>query len=82
MAGKFVSSGARCHLRRLTLGELHESGRATISVEEAGQVLGIGRGKAYECARNGEIPCLSLGHRRLVPVAALLRMLGEAGDQE
>ena len=60
-----------------TLEDLKTTGRATIRVEEAGQVLGIGRGKAYECVRNGEIPCLALGRLRLVPVPALLRMLGE-----
>ena len=64
---------------RLTLDSLKASGRATISVEEAGQLLEIGRGKAYDCARNGEIPCLSLGRLKLVPVPALLRMLGECG---
>jgi excisionase family DNA binding protein len=62
---------------RLTLDSLKASGRATISVEEAGQLLAIGRGKAYDCARNGEIPCLSLGRLKLVPVPALLRMLGD-----
>ena len=62
---------------RLTLDSLKASGRATISVEEAGQLLGIGRGKAYDCVRNGEIPCLSLGRLKLVPVPALLHMLGE-----
>lgn len=64
--------------RKLTLEDVRASGRATITVEEAGQLLGIGRGKAYECARNQEIPCLSLGRLKLVPVPALLRMLGEA----
>jgi excisionase family DNA binding protein len=63
--------------RKLSLDGLKASGRATISVEEAGLLLGIGRGKAYECVRNGEIPSLSLGRLRLVPVPALLRMLGE-----
>lgn len=62
--------------RELTLTSLKESGRATISVEEAGRLLGIGRGKAYECVRNGEIPCLSLGRLRLVPVPGLLQLLG------
>jgi len=62
---------------KLSLESLKASGRATISVEEAGQLLGIGRGKAYDCVRNGEIPCLSLGRLKLVPVPALLRMLGE-----
>lgn len=57
---------------------LVESGALTITVEEAAKFLRLGRGAAYECVRNGEIPSLALGRKRLVPVAALLRMLGEA----
>jgi excisionase family DNA binding protein len=68
----------RSDRQELTLEGLKGSGRATISVEEAGRLLGIGRGKAYECVRNGEIPCLSLGRLRLVPVPALLRLLGDS----
>ena len=61
--------------------DLKRSGRATITVEAAGQLLGIGRGMAYECARNNEIPVLRLGsHKLLVPVPALLHMLG-AGEE-
>lgn len=61
---------------QLSLDDLKRSGRATITVEEAGQLLGIGRGMAYECARNNEIPVLRLGsHKLLVPVPALLKML-------
>ena len=56
---------------------LIDSGRLTITVEETGRFIGIGRGAAYECVRNGEIPSLSLGRKRLVPVPALLKMLGE-----
>jgi hypothetical protein len=62
---------------RLTLRELKESGRATITVEEAGQVLEIGRAAAYSCAKNGELPVLHLGRKLLCPVPALLRLLGE-----
>jgi excisionase family DNA binding protein len=58
-----------------TVGALLMSGRATITVEEAGKYLGIGRGAAYECVRNGEIPILHLGRRLLVPVPALMKML-------
>ena len=61
-----------------TRDELIESGALTITVEEAGRFLGLGRGAAYECVRNREIPSLALGRKRLVPVPALLRMLGEA----
>lgn len=61
----------------MTLDELRVSGRATITVEEAAEVLGpIGRGTAYEAVRRGEIPSLRLGRRILVPVPRLLAMLG------
>ena len=46
------------------------------SVEEVAAILGVGRGTAYQCARSGEIPSLRLGHRILIPRAALARMLG------
>lgn len=72
----------RPHYERFTSftrDELIASGTLTITVEEAGKFLGIGRGAAYECVRNGEIPSLALGRKRLIPVPALLRMLGEQG---
>jgi hypothetical protein len=66
--------------KEYTLQALKNSGRLTITVEETGRFIGIGRGAAYECVRNGELPVLRLGsHKLLVPVPALLRMLG---DQE
>lgn len=52
-----------------------ESGCETISVEEAGQRLGIGRNSAYEAARRREIPTIRIGRRMLVPLAAFERML-------
>ena len=58
---------------------LVDSGRLTITVEEAARFLSLGRGACYQCVRNHEIPFLSLGRKLLVPVPALLRMLG---DQE
>jgi len=54
--------------------------RRTISVEEAGRRLGVGRGLAYELARRGEIPALRLGRRLVVPEAALdLLLAADAG---
>lgn len=50
--------------------------RATITVEEAARVLGIGRTSAYEAARRGDIPTVRVGRRVVVPVPALLRLLG------
>jgi len=52
------------------------AGKATISVEQAASVLGLGRTAAYEAARRGEFPTRKLGRRVLVPVPALLEWLG------
>jgi len=49
----------------------------TFSVEEAAEVLGIGRQLAYDLARTGRIPVIRLGGRYVIPRAALMRMLGE-----
>lgn len=52
--------------------------RATITVEEAGELLGVHRSTAYAAARSGEIPTVRIGKGRiLVPVIPLRRMLGE-----
>ena len=50
--------------------------RKTVTVEEAATILGVGRKKAYEAARSGEIPSIRIGRRLLVPLAALERLLG------
>ena len=50
--------------------------RATISVDEAALLLGVGRTAAYEAARRGQLPTRRLGRRLFVPVPALLEWLG------
>jgi excisionase family DNA binding protein len=52
--------------------------RQTLSVEEAGKVLGISRGAAYQYAKDGSLPTIRLGSRLLVPKAALERLLAGA----
>jgi excisionase family DNA binding protein len=59
----------------MTLAELIASGRATITVEESAELLGIGRGTAYEAARAGQLPALHIGRRVLVSVPRLLELL-------
>lgn len=49
--------------------------RPTVPLPEAAQILGIGRGTAYEAAKAGDIPVLTFGRRKVVPTAALKRML-------
>jgi excisionase family DNA binding protein len=51
------------------------AGRATITIEQTAQLLGLGRTAAYEAARRGEFPTRRLGRRLIVPVPALLAWL-------
>lgn len=48
----------------------------TLTVEQAGELLGISRYSAYRAAASGELPVLRLGRRILVPTPRLLAMLG------
>ena len=50
----------------------------TITVERAGQLLGISRGLAYDLVRRGEIPSIRLGRRVVVPVTAIDDILNRA----
>jgi excisionase family DNA binding protein len=50
---------------------------ATITVEEAAPILGIGRSSAYSAASSGDLPTIRVGKRILVPVPKLRRLLGE-----
>ena len=50
--------------------------RLTYTVEEAATALGISRGLAYAMVREGRLPALRLGPRRLIiPCAALEGLL-------
>lgn len=55
--------------------------RATLTVEEVAELLGVGRSCAYDAARRGDIPTMRLGRRLVIPVPALLRLLGEPEGQ-
>jgi excisionase family DNA binding protein len=54
--------------------------RLTISVEEAGRLLGISRCLAYELVNRGDIPSVRLGRRIVVPRRALDRLLDLPDD--
>ena len=59
-----------------TLDELR-GGPPTISVEQAARYLGVSRAYAYQMAREGQLPTIKLGERRVrVSALALLKMLG------
>jgi excisionase family DNA binding protein len=48
---------------------------ATISVPEAGRILGVSRKTAYVAAANGDIPTIRIGGRILVPTQRLAALL-------
>ena len=56
--------------------------RLTYTIAEAGKLLGISRGSAYEAAKSGDIPVLKIGGRLLVPRVALEQLLAHAGQGE
>ena len=49
--------------------------RLTLTVEQAGELLGISRALAYEMARTGRLPTLRFGKRIVVPRKAIENML-------
>lgn len=51
----------------------------TLSIAEAGEVLGISRLAAYKAVKNGQIPSIRIGRRILIPVTQLTAML--AGEK-
>jgi excisionase family DNA binding protein len=49
--------------------------RQTYSVDEAAKMIGVSRTSAWKAVQNGELPSIRIGHRCLVPRAALDRLL-------
>jgi excisionase family DNA binding protein len=47
-----------------------------LSVEQACELLGVGRGAGYRAAASGDLPTLRWGRRLYVPTARLLELLG------
>lgn len=53
-----------------------------ITIEKAGQLLGISRNLAYKMAKEGKIPIIKLGKRRLlVPVSKLESVLNLTNEE-
>lgn len=50
--------------------------KPTMTVVEAGELLGLGRSTAYDAAKTGAIPTLRVGRRLLVPTHKFREMLG------
>lgn len=50
--------------------------KPTLTATEAAEILGVGRSTLYASMNAGEIPFIQLGARRIIPTAALLKLLG------
>lgn len=60
---------------------LDDDDRWAISVAEAGRRLDISRAHAYRLVASGELPSVRLGHRTVVPVWALRKLLTEPAQK-
>jgi len=56
--------------------------RRTYTVQEAGCILGLGRGAAFRAAKSGQLPTIRIGRRILVPRAALEKLLESSQQRE
>ncbi|MGO8683646.1 MAG: helix-turn-helix domain-containing protein [Thermoleophilia bacterium] len=50
--------------------------QTTCTIEQASQLLQVGRSTAYAAAHDGSLPVVRISHRLLVSVPRLLAMLG------
>ena len=54
----------------------------TLSVPEAGKILGVSRNTAYQAVKTGQLPVLRIGRKIRVPKALLNRMLTRMLEKE
>jgi excisionase family DNA binding protein len=69
-------------IRGLRLG--HDGSLEKLAVPlwpDAGKALGLSRNHTYDAARAGEIPTVKFGRTIRVPLAALRKMLEDAGQK-
>ena len=56
-------------------------GKMVYSTQEVAELLGISRSYAYELVRNGTIPSLKLGKKRLVPKQRFVEWINGRKDK-
>lgn len=56
--------------------------RLTCTVEEAAELLGLSRSKAYQCVRTGELRSVQLGRRIVIPLSAIEDLLAGPSSHE
>jgi excisionase family DNA binding protein len=58
-------------------GDPHDPIVLAVGPVEAGRRLGVGRSTIYELILTGELASFTIGRRRLIPAAALERLVAE-----
>ena len=48
-----------------------------VSIDQAGQLLGICRSSVYKLFKTGELRFVQIGSRRVVPISSINEFLGE-----
>lgn len=54
--------------------------KLVLSVAEAAEVLGVSDDLIYELTARGELPCLRLGRRKVIPTVAIEAMISGCLD--
>jgi predicted DNA-binding transcriptional regulator AlpA len=49
----------------------------SVSIPDAGKMLGVSRSRAWELAKEGKIKTVMIGHRRVALVSSLRALVGE-----
>lgn len=60
--------------------EVETMEKLVYSIQEAANLLGISRSYAYELVRNGTIPALELGRKRVIPKEKFLEWINGNTD--
>jgi excisionase family DNA binding protein len=67
----------------MTLADLRKSNKVALNLSEVALLLGIDARTVSASATAGELPCVRIGRRVLIPREPLLRMLdAQAGDSK
>ena len=57
---------------RKYLGMDDKSNKVTLTVDQAGEILGLSRNSAYAAVKRGEIPSIIFGGRTIIPIVAFV----------
>lgn len=56
--------------------------RLTRKPEEAAPMLGVGRNGVYELIRSGQLRCIKVGRKILIPLSAIEEFLNGSGGRQ